>query len=729
MNTRPLPPDVTSGARDGSTNHLTRGLFALGLLTLVAGVLVGAVAPGASLPVADGANTGDGVRQVDPATARADGDLSSIERRLAGQVIEQVRSGALNLSAEDRENVVSSLNTSRLDGLLSRYSGVANRTGNRNTSRQVVRLQQFQQRYAVLFERYWDLHGNYENLSAVGTAPGQAALTHRRGRFATPGDLRVLDGPEAEGNRTRRLARKMEQTWLELNETGHQLVEQYRVTGNLARGNYEDAVDSVVGSLTNVSRTQSEVRREVFVRTRFDDLDVGSRAISFTDPLQVEGRLVTTAGDPIGSRTVNVTLGNRTLPVRLDDAGRFELTYRPTRLRRNATELRLAVQPPNRSIYLGTRTAVDVSVSQVTPTVNVSTPPEAVRYHENLTIAGRIAAEGTGVPRIPYVLVVGDRFVTTNVTGEDGQFERTLSVPADVEPGDTGVEVRVATSGLAIGNATGIATATVVKTATSLDLSATPRQGREVRVSGRFHLHDGGPVADQRVEISADGRFLASFETDPDGTFDGVVLVPSDLAGGSETVTIAGEYAAEGTNLGPSTADVEVGVTTTSGSIVPIAVGILVLLGVVGLLLWRRPWTRIRGERPGFGGTDDGAGTEGGELSIASEDGTTSKLVDLASQRFEAGDHGAAVQLGYAALRSRLAPAVEEADRQTHWEFYQSCRDAGLDEGTRRTLRRTTEAYERIRFAADAPSKETAREILDSIGGLEAVSRQGGTDD
>jgi hypothetical protein len=153
--------------------------------------------------------------------------------------------------------------------------------------------------------------------------------------------------------------------------------------------------------------------------------------------------------------------------------------------------------------------------------------------------------------------------------------------------------------------------------------------------------------------------------------------------------------------------------------LVSFGVGTLIVLG--GFFLWRS-------DIGGSNGTDKNS-YDGDQNSInrvidfTADDAMTDSSVsamaflDRARSAYDAGEFETAVEMGYGATRNRFASVVPTA-ASTHWEFYNACREADLDDETVSTIGDVTQQYERAAFAANRVSRETATAVIEAASSL-----------
>jgi hypothetical protein len=705
-------------ARLGPGGRLLTGLV-VGLVVLVlVGIGVGAVDPGAGSAGED--RSADAVAHTDPDTVSDEGDLSALERQLANRLAQRARSGSLNLSPEQASRARRIANDSRYRSLLEQYSEIAAQTGNEERAETYRRLQNDQVAFATSVDRYWVTYDRYR-AAKMGVPPGVI----ERGTV-------VLWGRNVTTATTpRRLARGLERHWRQANESQRDLIRNYQRLARDSPRDFERETTSINRTMANLTETQRAVRREAFVETT---LTVTPRRanVSFEDPLQLRGRLRAENGSAIGTERASVRIANRSVPIRTDEDGRFEATYRPSTLPLNTTSVDVEFVPADGSVYLNASARVAVSVTQVEPNVSISRRPGTVAYNDTIRIDGWVGTDRAGAGNLTYFLTLDGRFLTRNETNATGRFRNTVSLPAGIETGRQPIAVIVPLEDRALAPVEASTNVTVERTATTLSIDVS-RVEDAVRVEGAFGTVDGEPVPGRDVSLAANGTLLGSATTGHAGRFQQTLSVPNRVRsggplGGETTLSIQARFDGSGTNLGSADARESVSLIGSVDWRTPAGVVVLLVLVVGGVLAYtRRPF--------GIGRSADGANeqttldrTLGAEerASIAED---AEALARFARSQLEAGQTESAIQAGYLAARRRLEARLGESTSETHWEFYQHCRDAAIDEESLNGLRRLTEHYERVAFAAESVGTETATDVLETMRRLVDETRAVGSSD
>jgi len=669
------------------------------------------------------------VRHRDPNEVREEGSVEDVRRWLVGRLTDRLGEGAVQLSegqAEQARRLLGDEYSERLDQLVD----VAGET---ETTRTLRETRENQRETTDAVEEYRETYEEYREARRNGN-----------------------------NERARELGRDLERQSRRVNENAGETAEGYDELGNQTGEDFTEPQVAIENVSENVSETQEEVREEIFTETNLTASADGQR-VSFVDPLAISGTLTTENGTAVGTETIELRVGNRTLVADTDADGDFTVEYRPVTIPANATEVTVEYLPSGGSEYLNSSANVSVDVETVEPNVTVAAATDRVAYNETLTVAGRVSADGVGAPA-PVAVYVGDRRVGTTTAAGNGSYETRARLPADVPDGDRTVRAVVDQEGRAIERANGTAALTVEETATGLTADAGTDGNATVRVTGRLTTADGDALAGRTVRIERGGRAVESVTTNASGRYAATLSIPEDAAG--ETVAAAAVFEGRGTNLERSSARATVTLpddwagTNAGGG--PLEVGLLewisgvlssgdggdgvgavvrsfalanpllagafvlgvVLLALAGgyaVLTGRGPFGSdgdegiegVANERPA-GGADGDTDADAAESSARSRE-VVAALLERAREQVAGGAADAGVITAYAATRRRLADRGSDEGR-THWEFYRRNRDA-LDEETASVLRDLTEAYERAAFAPDSVSVDRARDLLARVSG------------
>ncbi|WP_247009726.1 hypothetical protein [Halorientalis litorea] len=641
------------------------------------------------------------VQHVDPETVDEEGNVSGVQSWLGQSIARRLGNSSVQVSRGQYEQADSVVDND-VSTLLGKYVDVAGDTDSGGGGGGT------------------DDGGAGDGESSSTTEEGQAleAASERQDRYVNAtrrynrlyrNYTRARENGEAE--RARRLALRLGLAAEEVSTVGRNLTRSYAGVARTTGANMTRATRSVDAVVTNVTERQAEIRATVFTRTTFVIESVDER-FSFTSPLSVRARLVTDDGDAVSNQTVPIQVGDRRSRVETDRNGTFTVAYRPVLFPTDRDRIGLAYRPRPTAPYLGTRTTLPASVSQVRPNVTVETSGTELRYRDRFTVSGQVAAADRAVPGVPVVVSVGSYRVGRTQTTPDGEFTVDGRLPASVTVGASEVTARVAVSGRAVGPARGTANVTVRKRATDLTLAVDG--GDTLGVRGQLTTANGTAVGGQRVALVLGDERVGTVRTNRTGGYT-VAVNATSLPPSSDGETLVARFNGTGTNL--QSARAEATIPTNSNS-VPLP---LLLAGLVGpgSLVAAGWWIRRRDDGVSRPEPTGAAATEPEPEPTTTATATPSeRLLDSARTHLDAGETRRTVELAYAAVRVALAGGQDSA--ATHWEFYDEHADA-LSERHRARLRDVTSAYETTVFAGDVADAEQA--VADAAAFLRGVSQ------
>lgn len=635
------------------------------------------------------------VRHVDPAAAESDGDLTALESYLQRQLASRLARSQVQVSQGQYQRAQSVLGDQYRD-LLGKYVDVEGDTRGRDESQLFNETGREQREFAEDVQRFRDTREAYREARAAG-----------------------------DTQRARRLARELHARATAVRQTGRNLSQSYGRLGNVTGVNVSDTRTSVNATVRNVTAEGAEIAAAEFTET---DLTVSaaSEAISFVEPLELEGRLETANGTALADRSITLRIANRTLTTTTDGDGEFAVTYRPVRLRLATEQLSIRYQPANESVYLASNATVAVAPEQVTPDLSVTAVTERARFRDAVTAEGQVTVGDEPVPHARVGVFLDGRRLATGQTDADGEVDLSAPLPADVPVGEQALAVRVLGQNRTVGPAAVNRTLAVRATKTNLSVTAEPA-GDRVRLSGRLTTASGVPVAGRTVAIRRNESLVTTVRTGPDGRY--TATVPATTGSRHRFATV---YDEPSTNLRASRArtslalpaDEDAGANLTLPDDADaeaieqrltnlleeypllVAGGLLGLAGllVVGVVAWRR-----RGESESAADTSTAAAADEDRAATVA-DATDSTTDPLAAARSELDENAnAAVEQAYRTVRTRLRDRDIATAEATHWEFYQAAREADVDAAA---LERLTMAYERAAFDPRGIAEADARQAL-----------------
>jgi hypothetical protein len=491
-------------------------------------------------------------------------------------------------------------------------------------------------------------------------------------------------------------------------------------------------VRETVEQVQNETTSQAtEIAEREFESTELA-VDIESERISFLDPAVLEGQIRTVEGEPLANEEIQLTVGNKSQTVETGPDGEFSLDYRPTTLPLSADTLSVAYVPAPDSIYLGSESSVDISVTQTDPTLDVQSVPETVSFGDTVTVSGDLAVEGVPVDGVRVAVTLGGERLGT-VPVRDGSFESGVEVPASVPAGEQELTVSLPFENRALAGIAETQTVAVAETDTSLSLTATQVNGTALQVSGTLTAVDGLGAGGQSVSLSLDGERVETVTTQSDGSFVATVPISPDEDG--EEVLVEAAFDGTGSNLGSSQADTIVtlelpasagdpGGASPGGSTSPadivgenaLPVGAVLGAGALILLLGAVWWYR----RPDADNASTGTVRDDPTTTVESEVNVLESLFDHATTHLESGDADSAIEASYSAVRRQFEATIDAGQALTHWEFYRAYLDASDNpdeenesETTEDALRDLTETYERAVYSPETVKIDDAARTVE----------------
>ncbi|WP_245853048.1 Ig-like domain repeat protein [Natrinema ejinorense] len=641
-------------------------------------------------------------RHRDPREYDEDGNLEALERRLMTRMVDDLEAGALSLEEGEYERAARSVDESYADSF-DRYAEIAAETAGENDAALFELAGENQGRIVEAVRRYNETKAEYERARAAG-----------------------------DEGRARSLARDLETLATSINESSRELRATYDDLESATDANLSTA-DAAIETVTEEIRAeQATVRETEFVATVLT-VDADREMISFSEPLTATGRLRTATGRPVGSEPIRLAVGNGSVRTETAADGSFAFEYRPTAEPVSTERLAIEYVPANESLYLGSETAVDVSVEQVDPTVSGLQTPTAVAYGETATVGGDLHVDETPVDGVPLAVTLGDERIGRTET-TNGSFEAAVEVPATVPDGGRELGVRLAYEDRALAGTTATTDVTVRETEVDVTVSAT-RVGdaeRTVAVDGTLETTDGSPVAGRPVRLDAGGTTLETVTTADDGSFAATVAVPAGAV--RSDGAIVATYDGSGSNLASDTAASTVSFSTDARSWwgIPAWVwfglggGLIAFLGAA-VFVWRR---RGRSSPSSQSASAGDAATDTATNPAAERSSTeiAGAVLEHGRDALSRGRPNRAVELAYAAVRHALSDRIDAGDSSTtltHWEFYRRWTDRRADgpdsdddTAERALLRTVTERYERATFDVTDVSSAEAERVLEAVGRL-----------
>jgi pimeloyl-ACP methyl ester carboxylesterase len=720
----------------GVTSHRVLTLLVAWLLvaTTISGAATAALAGPATASLDSGGavtsvtaeNNTTVVRHENPSNTSRRGDLAMLQRWLAGRMGQTLID--CTEGARAREWGACDMNESYPDWV-SKYVDVASETdfpGDDNATDDFRKAKENQQTFNDRVREFYETYDEYQEARENGNT-----------------------------QRARRLARDLRRLQPQVNGTGDRLAGNYRGITRNTNANLTGGVRTIRDIQTNVTETTEGVSRAVFVETNLT-VTATTEAISFTDPLELNGQLTTANGTALANRTIQLRIGSRSIETTTDAEGRFTATYRPTTISLDAETVTVQFQPRNDSIYLPATDSVPVRIEQVATALSTSASPAAVAFDETVRIDGSVTAGGFDAEGVPVDLYIGQTQVATVRSADGGDYSTLVRLPASVAPGNRTVRAVVPLENRALAGSMARAPLAVESTPTNITLNASQRAPREIQLDGSLRTAAGTPLAGRTIAVRVNGTTIETVRTNADGRYQSRVAIPTEVPRNA-TITVGAQFDGGSTNLDSALArrtfeitapppqaggaDSSTGildrVVDQLGSFEAVAVALAFGLLAVALLL---AWRYREAIRALVGEDTEPSPPPATEPSIETvpdvvfpvdlpevdEETTPPTLLEIAEQRLSQGDADAGAIASYAALRRALAARVGQSDSLTHWEFYSLCEREDVDTETVASLREATETYEQAAFAPFQVSIEHARRVLELVRPGESTDAQPG---
>ncbi|WP_142859604.1 DUF4129 domain-containing protein [Salinigranum halophilum] len=651
------------------------------------------------------------VRHRNPEAVDSQNRLDDLQRVLGSRLSERLSESSVQLSQEQYDQARSVLGDEYLDQL-GKYGDVAGERGDDNATSATetfTETRETQREYSQTVEEFRETVDAYQEARE--------------------------NGDEA---RARQLAREAVDLGREAARQSERLNGSYGQLEQVSGADLGDARERIQTVQTDIDEDRTEISNAEFVATTLT-VRVADEEGSFTEPFELTGSIASEDG-PLGPREISLEVEGQTTRVTTSANGEFSLTYRPTVVPANASNLTVRYVPQNTSVYNDSRATVPVRIEPVTADVELETVSTETSFGEPVTARGSLAVDGEPVAGLPLAVSVDGVRVGTARTTENGSFVFEGSLPANSRSGTQSLSVGPAASGRAVDVAVAQSPVQVTETPTALSATVDETTQENVTALSGTLTAAGRPVADQRIVVTVAGDRVGTARTDAQGAY----VVRVDGESGLAQVTFDGE----GTNLAsaeasvdlPSDSDAEAttpdesnastsgvlegfgaaveefvallrsdplaALTTPVGLIVSSLVLGVVGLGAVGVLRRRRDTTTVTP----VGAVDTTVRTTGTGSTEQTVSGPAPRdLLASAMVALEAGTTDDAVIDAYAAARRALTARLVDKRGRTHWQFFDACLAAGTDADLLRTL---TEAYEAARYGSDDPSTAVAERAI-----------------
>lgn len=662
------------------------------------------------------------VRHRNPEAVASENRLSDLQRLLGSRLSERLSSSAVELNQEQYERAQSVLGEEYL-AQLSKYGEVVDERDDEQGERVVDAYNQTRERqreYTETVQDFRETQAEYQEAQANGN-----------------------------DSRARELARELVALGDEASRQSEGLNESYSSLGEVSGTDLSTAQTEIQQVQADIDQDVERVETAEFVATELVIRDADETG-SFTQPLGVSGTLESERG-LVSNQEITLEIGEQTTTVETNADGNFFISYRPTTVLVNRSQLDITYRPAETSPYRQSNATIPVSLSAESATVDVETATTEAGFGTPVRVTGSVTAAGVPVTNLSLAVVADGTRLGTVRTNDAGAFAFEEPLPATPRPGDRQLVVEDALSGRAVTVDTVSRPLTVSETATTLDVQLI-REGDAFGLQGQLRA-DGQPVPNQQLSVSVAGDRLGTTRTDAEGRFS----IPVDEGEANQTATVT--FDGDGTNLQSTSATVELlalEVTEPPPTPQPTstpAVGLLLLLrqeltvelllsflttpvglvvsgvglGALGLLvtLWRRRRRDAVAAAAAAQATTAESPADA-DVSPSSREPVAPRSDIPASLSDEAPDE--AVIGAYGAVRAALVRQLPTSRARTHWQFFEACVAQGIDDDSLRTL---TESYELARYGAQSVSDsvaETALAAARSLTGSASDDGDGGGD-
>lgn len=637
-----------------------------------------------------------------PDEASGEGDDEQVASYLADQLASRLGDSTREISEGQYEQGQAVLGD-EYDDLLGQYVEVAGDTGHEDTAREFEETKADQEQLATELEEYEETRSEYEQA--------------------------VADGDE---ERARELARELQSQAENVSKTADELDGHYASLDEGLPADFNESRQQITGIRENVTNESAAIRDAQLTGTTLN-VTANRSTTSFTEPTELVGYLVTSDGEPVANRSINVRINERAYTVQTNDTGHFSLTYRPIALSLNATQAPVRFTPANASIYLRSETTIPLSVTSQTPsTTSITTSTDAAQFGDTVRANGTVSVANRTVAEVPVILTVDGQPLAAGETSADGSYSLTGTVPAAVENGSQSLDVAVALSNAAVTSSNASTTIQIAPTETNLDATANATN-ETVTLTGQLTTATGVPPGERQLTVTHDGRHLATIETTVNGSFTDTVSIP-EAARDAEDLQLLVTFDGGGLNLAGAETTTTVPLSRTAGgasssspslpTLPAVGAGLVTLLGLLAAVGWGVGTERIRAVLPAFVPFAHSASSSSATAAASSaEDQATTtssaqppqarKLLENAKAANTTGNTTAAVTTAYAAARSALQDRLSDQDLSstTPREFATAIQDPLSDTTALHTL---TRAFERATFAEASVDETTAHQAIET---------------
>lgn len=473
--------------------------------------------------------TNETPRHRNPDEVSDPGNLAALEGVLGRSLDQKLGNSTIAIDREQYETARELLGDD-YDARLDQYATIAEETGSESGATAFEETRDAQVTYANETERFESTYAAYQRARAAN-----------------------------ETERARELARELDRSAAAVNDSAAQLAAAYLFLENATGTDQADRLTTINQTQASVLERAEAVRETEFVGTAIT-LTANRSNATIRDPVSVTGRLVDEDNEPLRNARVTLSAEEQLGTTRTDANGSFSLRYRPDPTTEAGEQsLSIAYDPDPQSQYRASSKTLTIRVDPVAPAINISGTPDRVAFGAPVTTAGSVTArvDRESIAGVPLEVVVGGVTLERTTTGPDGAFSIAPSLPATIPVGAASVEVRVADSGLAVGNGSATNTVSIDETETQIQVDRTPDStAASLRLTGTLRTDTGTEIPNQPVRIAINGTSIGTAQTDANGSFAVDAAVPPDASrAGASAVTLAvtASFDGSGTNLRDTT--------------------------------------------------------------------------------------------------------------------------------------------------------------------------------
>ena len=445
------------------------------------------------------------------------------------------------------------------------------------------------------------------------------------------------------------------------------------------------------------------------------------------DSLEIAGQIGNESGVLLTNQTVTVEVGGESSEVQINESGVFEVWYTPVDREPGKQEINVSYVPDPETPYLGSDTAVNVTVQSVNASITLSSSASNGSFGDSISVTGRVSASNTS---IEGVTVSGSLGVEgfSGETNATGQFHSTVPVPQDIAAGEASIAVGVDAAEPLVQSDT-VRTSVQIRPLTTTLSMGEGRTDSTQLVRGELLTERGDPVPGQSVVLEFGDAETRTVQTNASGWY--TAQIPAAYADSNETIGVTASYQSGDSHLQASNASMAVALIGGDGGDVGSGDGgdvgsgdggagvldsfiedwvsmsslgiVLVLLGISGVYVYlRRSGSLDQAFRSGTASDSPDPPDITPTLTPSSQAEEAAQGVDIEG----AANKRDAIHQSYASLRERLAErfAVANADTLTLQEFRQEVAPQLQTGGALGTV---SEIYDRVIYGGETPDSET----------------------